>query len=172
MNWVIRFYSIRYLETLGCILCSQGELEQASGRKLLYRGLIHARQLELGNETHITEGHSWNSNAKLTLPGISYGLARVAIAQQQFMRAVRLFAAVEIRLDINKAFDPGERGNLKRTVRKLRAQLGEQAFQRAWSEGCAMTIEQMLGKSRRNHHASNQPSQGAFHPPWKCILLD
>ena len=136
-----KFLLISTLGTLGSILCSQGDLNQA----VACFTEAYSKTQELGNETHITEGHSLELERETISAWHLKGLARVAIAQLQLMRAARLFAAVEVRLDINKAFDPKERDNYKRTVRTLRTQLGEQAFQRAWSEGRIMTIEHILG---------------------------
>jgi predicted ATPase/DNA-binding CsgD family transcriptional regulator len=131
------------LETLGSILVSQGDLAQA----VVCFTEGYSKTEELGNETHITEGHSLEFDRETIRAWHLMGLARVAIAQQQLMRAARLFAAVEVRLDINKAFGPGERDNLiqMQTLSNLRDLLGEQAFQIAWSEGRTMTIEQILG---------------------------
>jgi ATP/maltotriose-dependent transcriptional regulator MalT len=132
---------ISFLGTLGAILCSQGDLEQA----VACFTEAYTKTQELGNETHITEGHSLELERETYIAWYLEGLARVAIAQHQLMRAARLYAAVEVRLDINKAFIPKERDNYQRTLSNLHAQLGEQVFQRAWSEGRAMTIEQILG---------------------------
>ena len=129
------------LETLGSILCSQGDLEQA----VACFTEAYSKTQELGNETHITEGHSLELERETHIAWYLVGLAKVAFAQHQFMRAARLYAAVEVRLDINKAFSPKERDNLKLTLSNLHARLGEQVFQRACTEGRTMTIEQILG---------------------------
>ncbi len=132
---------ISFLETLGSILCSQDDLEQA----VVCFTEGYSKTQELGNETHITEGHSLELERETHIAWHLVGLAKVAIAQKQFMRAARLYAAFEVRLDINKAFGPHERDNYKRTLNNLRTRLGKQAFQRAWSEGRTMTVEHILG---------------------------
>jgi ATP/maltotriose-dependent transcriptional regulator MalT len=132
---------ISTLGTLGDVLCSQGDQEQAVA--CFTAG--YSKTQELGNELHITEGHSLELEREKMIAWHLEGLARVAVTQLQLIRATRLYAAVEARLDINKAFSPSERDNYKRTVHNLRARLGEQAFQRAWSEGRTMTTEHILG---------------------------
>ncbi len=132
---------IQTLATLGSILCSQGDLKQAAACFTE----AYSKTQELGNETHITEGHSLELERETHIAWYLEGLARVATAQRRLMRAARLYAAVEVRLDINKKFGPNERDNYKRTLSNMRALLGEKVFQRAWSEGRAMTTEQILG---------------------------
>jgi predicted ATPase/DNA-binding NarL/FixJ family response regulator len=134
---------ISTLATLGSILVSQGDLEHA----VACFTEAYSKTQELGNETHITEGHSLELERETHIAWYLEGLARVAFAQNQLMRAARLFAAVEVRIDINKEFGPKERDEYKRTVSNLRTRLGEQAFQRAWSEGRTMTVEQILGNT-------------------------
>jgi predicted ATPase/DNA-binding CsgD family transcriptional regulator/class 3 adenylate cyclase len=138
-----KFLLLSALETLGSILVSQGDLAQAV--RCFTEG--YSRAQELGIETHITRGLSLELKRENIIAWHLVGLARVAFAQNQLMAAARLFAAVEVRLDINKEFGPGERSNLKRTLSNLRDLLGEQAYQKAWSEGRTMTIEHILGNS-------------------------
>jgi predicted ATPase/DNA-binding CsgD family transcriptional regulator/tRNA A-37 threonylcarbamoyl transferase component Bud32 len=114
------------LETLGSIALSQGDLERAIA--CFTDGLSVAQ--ELGNQTFI----AWHL----------MGLARMAVAQAQLKRAARLFGAVEIRYDVNKELNPNQRDDYERMISSVRAQLGEQAFAAAWSEGYTMTLEQIL----------------------------
>jgi predicted ATPase/class 3 adenylate cyclase/DNA-binding CsgD family transcriptional regulator len=130
------------LGTLGSILCSQGDLAQA----VACFSEAYSKSQELGNETHITEGHSLELERETHIAWYLEGLARVATAEHQLTRAARLYAAFEVRLDINKAFIPKERDNYKQTLSNLHALLGKQAFQKAWSEGRTMTIEHILGE--------------------------
>ncbi|HYX50423.1 MAG TPA: response regulator transcription factor, partial [Ktedonobacteraceae bacterium] len=72
------------------------------------------------------------------------GLARVAVVQNQLMRAARLYAAAEVRYDLNRNMSPDQRDEHKRTVDSLHAWLGEEAFTTAWAEGRTMTLQQIL----------------------------
>ena len=117
------------LETIGSIALAKGELEQAIS--CFTEGYSLAR--ELGNELLV----AWHL----------LGLARVAIAQYQLIRAVYMFAAAEVRYDLNKQMSPDQRDDYKRTIGSLHAQLGEQAFKAAWAEGRKMTLEQILAAS-------------------------
>ncbi len=137
-----KLFIFQTLETLGSIALSQGDLEQAI--TYFTEGLSVAQ--ELGNETHIKEGLSLELSRDMLITWHLIGLARVAIVQKQLMRAARLFAAAEVRYDVNKQMSPDQRDDYKRTVGSLRAQLGEQAFKAAWAEGLIMTIEQILAE--------------------------
>jgi DNA-binding CsgD family transcriptional regulator/tetratricopeptide (TPR) repeat protein len=133
------------LETLGSINLSQGGLEQARG--LFTEGLSLAK--ELGNEILI----AWHL----------IGLARVAAEEQQFKRAVRLFAAAEVRYDANRDMSPDQRDDHKRTIGSLRASLGEQAFVATWAEGRDMTQEQILSVS--DELKNSEPGTQASYSP-------
>src|SRR5205085_3540001 len=98
---------------------------------LFTEGLTLAK--ELGNETLI----AWHL----------IGLARVAAEEQQLKRAVRFFAAAEVRYDVNRNMSPDQRDDHQRTIGRLRARLGEQAFAATWAEGRKMTPEQILSVS-------------------------
>jgi DNA-binding NarL/FixJ family response regulator len=121
-----KLFIIQTLETLGSIALSKGDLAQAI--TCYTEGYSLSR--ELGNE--------------LLVAWYLIGLARVAVAQHQLRRAARLFAAAEVKYDLNKQMSPEQRDDHKRTVESLRARLGEQAFTAAWAEGRKMTMEQIL----------------------------
>ena len=76
--------------------------------------------------------------------GYLLGLACVAEAQGQPVRAARLFGATQSLIDVNKHLDPVERAAYERGVASVRAKLGEKVFTAAWAEGCTMTPEQAL----------------------------
>jgi len=124
-----KLFIIQTLETLGSIALSQGDLAQAI--------------------TCYTEGYSLSSEIgnELLVAWYLVGLARVAVARHQLKRAARLFAAAEVRYDLNKQMSPDQRDDYKRTVDSLRSRLGEQAFTAAWSEGRKMAPEQILATS-------------------------
>jgi predicted ATPase/DNA-binding CsgD family transcriptional regulator len=114
------------LETLGSIVLTQGDLEQAIS--CFTEG--YSLAMELGNELLV----AWHL----------LGLARVALAQSQLIRAARLYAAAEVRYDLNQQMSPDQRSDHERKVESVRARLGEQAFKAAWAEGRKMTPEQIL----------------------------
>ncbi len=92
------------------------------------------------------------------------GLARVAVAEAQFVQATHLFGTVETWLDVNIAMDPVQRADYERTIESVRTQLGETVFASALAEGRTMTPEQLLT-------AQNQsPSLESAPTPSKPIL--
>jgi len=124
-----KLFIVQTLETLGSIALSQGDLQQAIS--CFTEGYTLAS--ELGNELLV----SW----------YLVGLARVEVAQHQLKRAARLFAAAEIRYDLDKQMSPDQRDDYHRTLSSLHAQLGEQVFNVVWAEGSKMTLEQILAAS-------------------------
>ncbi len=73
------------------------------------------------------------------------GLAGVAGAQKQSLRAARLFGAAEaLREIINFPLAPSNRAYYERIVATPRAQLDAAAFAVAWAEGRVMTLEQAI----------------------------
>jgi predicted ATPase/class 3 adenylate cyclase/DNA-binding CsgD family transcriptional regulator len=134
------------LETLGSIVLSQGDLERA--RICFTEGLSKAQ--ELGNESLIAGGLSQIRELKheILIAWHLWGLARVAIAQDQLKRAARLFAAVEVRLDINRELGHDEREDYKRMRGSVRLRLGEQAYAAEWAEAHTLTLEQILAEPK------------------------
>lgn len=73
------------------------------------------------------------------------GLASVAQREGQAERAARLFgAAAAIHEDLGRAIDPGDVADFKEFQAATRADLSEQAFSAAWTEGQAMTLGQAI----------------------------
>jgi ATP/maltotriose-dependent transcriptional regulator MalT len=114
------------LQNLGYFASLQGDLKQAGA---CYREGLSLAQ-EIGNEVQMC----W--------PLV--GLASVAAAEGQPVRAARLFGAAETRLDVKVLMNNIEHAEYERVVQSARAQLGEKAFAAAWAEGRAMTPEQIL----------------------------
>jgi DNA-binding NarL/FixJ family response regulator len=121
-----KLFIIMTLETLGSIALAQGDLEQT----ITCYNEGYSLSCELANELFI----AW----------YLVGLARVAVAQHHLKRAARLFAAAEVRYDLNKQMSPDQRADHERTVDNVRSQLGEKAFTAAWVEGQKMALEQIL----------------------------
>jgi DNA-binding NarL/FixJ family response regulator len=118
-------------ETLGTIALAQGDLEQATA--------------------YFTEGLLANQKLgeKLSEQLIAYhciGLAKVAVVQNQLIRAARLLSAAEVRYDATKEIDPNEHDDYMQTQDSVRARLGEQTFAAARAEGRIMTIKQILAE--------------------------
>lgn len=73
------------------------------------------------------------------------GLAWVSCDQGQAKRAARLFGAAEaLREAIGTPLLPSERAGHERHVATVRARLGEEALEQAWSQGRAMSLEQAV----------------------------
>jgi hypothetical protein len=70
------------------------------------------------------------------------GLAGLATALNQPMRALRLFVAAEaLRQDVGRSLEPVEIANDEENLKEIRSQLSQNDFDAAWAEGLAMTIE-------------------------------
>jgi hypothetical protein len=74
------------------------------------------------------------------------GLAMVYQALGEAEKAGRLWGASHgIREAIGSPLPPSERTRYKREIEMVRTQLDDEAFDRAWAEGHAMTTEQAVG---------------------------
>jgi len=84
-------------------------------------------------------------------PGIAAclaGSAEIAAARGRTTHAAQLFGAVGILLDdVATLLLPADRAEYHRNVASTRAQLGEAAFEAAWTEGRAMTLEQAIASA-------------------------
>jgi hypothetical protein len=70
------------------------------------------------------------------------GLAALAVARAQLVRAARLFGAAEgLREAMGAPLRSADRAEHDRSVAAARAALGEEAFTAAWAEGRAMSLE-------------------------------
>lgn len=124
-----RMYIARCLHTVGYITMRQGNLVQAT---LWHReALLLARESQ--NEVLIGENLA--------------GLARIALAEGQFLQAARLFGAAEARFDVNVDIYPADQAEYKRAVERARVQSGAKAFAKARNEGRALPLEQLLAGS-------------------------
>jgi ATP/maltotriose-dependent transcriptional regulator MalT len=82
---------------------------------------------------------------KLLIPIFLEGLANLLATQGEPARAARLWGAAEgLRESMGVPIWPVERAAYERTVERVRAQLGEQAFAAAWNEGRMTSPEQVL----------------------------
>ncbi len=73
------------------------------------------------------------------------GLGSVAAARGQSERAARLFGASDaLFAAIQATMYPSDKSEYDRSVAAARIQIGEAAFNAAWAEGRAMTLEQAI----------------------------
>src|SRR5215211_4768375 len=110
---------------------AQAERNQERARDLLEEGL--ELSAELGNDADVA--HCFD------------GLAAVAAAEGMIVRAARLWGAEEALLERMEAavytYVP-DRSLHRSQVEAARARLGEEAFEAAWAEGRAMSLEQAV----------------------------
>ncbi len=72
-------------------------------------------------------------------------LGELAGAQKRLPEAARLFGAAEaLREAIRTALPGADRDDYERSVAALRAAMGDEAFEAAWAEGRAMTMEEAV----------------------------
>ncbi|HSH79264.1 MAG TPA: hypothetical protein VLA19_12125 [Herpetosiphonaceae bacterium] len=124
-----------YRDSLGRVLIEHGD--HARARALLTEGLHFAQHY--GSRSHLTwalEGLACLATSECMAQG-----KPVAGAQ----RAARLFGAAEALLEPSgELLPPAERSEHERHVAIARAQMDEAAWQAAWAEGRAMTLEQAV----------------------------
>ena len=73
------------------------------------------------------------------------GLAQVALAQNQPARAARLFASAEaLREAIHAPLEPEHQSRHERDCASVRAHIGDAAYTAAWTEGRALSLEQIV----------------------------
>ncbi len=112
---------------LGNVVCEQGDTARA--HTLIKEGLTIARALEL------------KVNVAFSLE--AFGL--LAFAQGQYERAARLFGAAEaFRESISLPLPPVIHAHYARRMTAARVALGDAAFDAAFSEGRALTVEQTI----------------------------
>jgi len=78
----------------------------------------------------------------MPLFGLS-ALARLAELSEEPVRAARLHGAAELLEEsTGLLLDPADRQDISRNVARVRAQLGDAAYNAAWAEGQAMSREE------------------------------
>ncbi len=86
------------------------------------------------------------------------GLASVAAAEKQPVRAARLLGAAEMWINVDVSMNDVERADYTGTVESVRGKLGEKIFTAAWAEGRSMTPEQALAAPEKApEHVSHIP---------------
>ena len=72
-------------------------------------------------------------------------LAEIALLKGEKPRAARIFgAAAALRSSINSIVDPADQPHYQEMLGQIRADLGDEIFEVLWSEGQAMTVEQVI----------------------------
>ena len=142
------------LAFLGRIKAQQGDF--AAAHTLLKESLAEAYTLEGGSRAFCLER-----------------LAVVVGTQGEHVWATRLLSVGEfLRKKCGSPVTPAERTDIEPVMTAARAQLGEQAFNTAWTQGHSMTFEQVLTEAGRSaistqvstEHASKATMQRATHP--------
>jgi ATP/maltotriose-dependent transcriptional regulator MalT len=138
---------IEPLLCLAHVALAQGDL--ADARRRYQEGL--ATLHEMGSEAF--------------LAACLEGLAALSAAQATPHQAARLWGAAEVlRETIGAPMYPVHRASFEQAIALARAQLGEQAFGAAWSEGRLMTPQQALAAQEQGK-TSPARSAGPLSPP-------
>jgi DNA-binding CsgD family transcriptional regulator len=95
------------------------------------------------------------------LPGIVECLARLAVGDGNHQYAARLFGAADaIRQQIGGVRFAVYQAGYDAAVESLRDALGEGAFEAAWTEGAALSIEEAIGYAQRGRGGRKRPASG------------
>ena len=130
------YYLAEVLENLGWAALLQGSSEQA---KALFAESLGLRR-ELGD--------------KLTAPNTLEALASAAAAQGEAERTARLYGALEKLSEVmGIPQDAGEDALTGPYLAAARSQLDEAAWQEAWAQGRAMTLEEAISYALREEEA-------------------
>jgi DNA-binding NarL/FixJ family response regulator len=97
-------------------------------------------------------------------PGVAgslEALASIAADQESYDEAVRLFgAAAALRDAIGLVRWPVSEGDWEKVLARLRAALGDAAFDAAWAEGQALSIDDAVAYASRARGERKRPSAG------------
>lgn len=106
-------------------------------------------------EESLTLLHETNENSPLSIASTLQEIGVTLATQGRLIEAVRLWGAARSLC----ALLPEERAFVARASAAVRAELGEEAFSRAWAEGQAMSTEQALAAIEHVAHSSQPPAQ-------------
>ena len=98
-------------------------------------------------EAYFREGHGLlvEAGGKAGIAASLAGFAGLALAQGQVFRSVRLFGAADAILQsLSWRLPPSDNETYERNLAHARAKLGGEAFERAWAEGHAFSIDQAV----------------------------
>jgi tetratricopeptide (TPR) repeat protein len=113
---------------LGNVACEQGDYQTARTTFEEALAIRHARGDQRGTASSLE------------------GLAAVVAALGRSLKAARIWGAAErLRTEVGAPLSPNDRTDYERRVAEARAVLGDDAaFDRAWREGCVLTLEQAM----------------------------
>lgn len=136
--------------TLGVSLGAYARLHLAEGDHKRAESLLH-EALELQK----------TSGAKIGIVDSLEELATVAVAVESFTEAARLFGAADsLREATGYARFPSEREAHEANVSAAREGLGPEAFEAAWNEGAAMSMDEAIAYAQRGRGERKRPSAG------------
>jgi ATP/maltotriose-dependent transcriptional regulator MalT len=122
-----RFWINACLTHLGYIDCEEGEYDAASSRFLRTNEVLPLTRFPWG-ATYVLDGFT-----------------RLAAAQGEAKRALRLGGATDaLRRTYGVTIGPSERAAFRRRLEPAWHELGDEAGQKAWEEGRAMTLEEAM----------------------------
>jgi hypothetical protein len=85
---------------------------------------------------------------KVLLPGWFEGLGALAGSQGQAERAGRLYgAAAALRDAVGSPLSRAERIDVEEAIGRYRAEIGDEAWGRAWEAGRALSLEQAVAEA-------------------------
>jgi predicted ATPase/DNA-binding CsgD family transcriptional regulator/tetratricopeptide (TPR) repeat protein len=184
-------YSVYPLGLLGLIHLEQGELEAA--RSLLEESLAIGKQTGVETDAaHLALGlarlltlqgdaasarHLYQKSLTLLLECKVYqegiaasleGLAALEAGQGEPRQAARLWGSAEaLREAIGASMHAVHRASYEQAIVLARAELGEQAFAAAWTEGRLITPEQVLAAQGKAMIPTPMPAKPTAAPPTK-----
>jgi predicted ATPase/DNA-binding SARP family transcriptional activator/DNA-binding CsgD family transcriptional regulator len=148
----------RSIENLAAVVIARGDYDQARS--------LYAESLQLFSE----------AGDKVSVAACLEGLALVAGRQGALTRAALLSAsAASLRAASNAPLPPSNLADYAGTVSAARAELGEEAFAKAWARGEEMTLEQVVEYAiaglETPLHPERTPERGAPKDAGRAKLL-
>jgi predicted ATPase/DNA-binding CsgD family transcriptional regulator len=148
------------------------QLARELGDKTFITTTLHTLGYLAGIQSNITQASAYYEEGLLVAQEIGYdkyvglhliGLAEVAAAQDQPIRATRLFGVAGTKLDVMVDMNTIERTHYEHVVQNVRIHLRDETFTAAWNEGSSMSPEQALATSeeapiKQSHSERTLPS--------------
>jgi DNA-binding CsgD family transcriptional regulator len=131
-------------------------LARELGDKTFITTTLHTLGYLAGIRSNITQASAYYEEGLLVAQEIGYGghvglhligLLRQAAAQDQPIKATRLFGVAGTKLDVMVDMNTIERTHYEHVVHNVRIHLSEETFTAAWNEGSSMSPEQALATS-------------------------
>jgi DNA-binding CsgD family transcriptional regulator len=136
--------------TLGMSLAAYGRMHLAEGDHKRAESVLH-EALEVQKPT----------GAKICIVDSLEALSAVAVAVGSHTEAARLYAAAaSLRIATGYVRFPSEREAYEANLTIAREGLGTEAFEAAWSEGTAMSMDEAIAYAKRGRGERKRPSAG------------